>query len=423
MKRVLLTICFLVLAYTSVFASMVPFNDSYFDKDSVFSSPARLIESAGVTHFGFEVEAMSAFDYLSYITDPSAELRAASNDLYEILMNGDVAFWEKYHGYLQSIFSFDNNGNFPTWTGSNQDRYLVDVRAYLRDSYANRFTEAQKGLAVLNAASNTDLFSTYSRDELYADTVLRLNLFGGVVYENGFGWDLGFNAGLKMPEDMLSSGSSLMAFGIYGDVGYAFHVFSERFTVGASLGLNLSFQSNLMNSNMLLARYNNDVLSVFDQDFRLGLGFSLDFGTMYRHNEELAFTFDLVNVATFRTYYDLAPTDFVDYDGFDNDGNTYYQPLDFIIRALWDRGPYHVRVEFGDVINQVIWMNELPSYSFDFFMVPKVYFDYDLTPDLTLKTGLEYLRLLFGVEWQGLEAELAVMLDKPGLGLTVGWSF
>ena len=421
MKKALTIICILTFACTSIFAAMMPFNDPYFDKDSVFSSPARLIESAGVTHFGFEVEAMSAFDYLSYITDPSAELRAASDDLYAMLMNGDVEFWNEYYGYFDDIFSFDNSSNLPS--RPTDDAGLAAMRAYLRDSYANRFTEEQKGLAVLNAMSNTNLFDTNHHDELYSDAVLRLSLFGGVVYENGFGWDLGFNAGLKMPEDMLSSGSSLMAFDIYGDVGYAFHVFSERFTVGASLGLNMSFQSNLMNSNMLLGRYNNDVLSVFDQDFRLGLGFSLDFGTMYRHNEELAFTFDLVNVATFRTYYDLAPTDFVDYDGFDNDGNTYYQPLDFIIRALWDRGPYHVRVEFGDVINQVIWMNELPSYSFDFFMVPKVYFDYDITQDLTLKTGLEYLRLLFGVEWQGLEAELAVMLDKPGLGLTVGWSF
>lgn len=422
MKRFLLAICLLVLVCTSVFASMVPFNDPYFDKDSVFSSPARLIESAGVTHFGFEVEAMSAFDYLSYITDPSAELRAASDDLYDMLMNGDETFWEDYYGYLDDIFSFDNSSNLPA--RPTDAISLAAMRAYLQDSYSNRFSDEQKGLAVLNAEKNTDLFDRYSHDELYSDAVLRLSLFGGVVYENGFGWDLGFNAGLTMPEDMLSSGRSLMAFDLYGDVGYAFHVFSERFTVGASLGLNMSFQTNMSNSTMLLSRYNASSIDVFmDDDYRLGLGFSLDFGTMYRHNEELAFTFDLVNVATFRTYYDLAPTDFVDYDGFDNDGNTYYQPLDFIIRALWDRGPYHVRVEFGDVINQVIWMNELPSYSFDFFMVPKVYFDYDLTQDLTLKTGLEYLRLLVGVEWQGLEAELAVMLDKPGLGLTVGWSF
>ena len=146
MKKVFTIICILTFACTSVFASMVPFNDPYFDKDSVFSSHARLIESAGVTHFGFEVEAMSAFDYLSYLTDPSAELRAASGDLYEMLMNGDVGFWNEYYGYFDDIFSFDNNSNFPS--RPTDDAGLAAMRAYLRDSYANRFTEAQKGLAV-----------------------------------------------------------------------------------------------------------------------------------------------------------------------------------------------------------------------------------------------------------------------------------
>ena len=59
---VLISICFVIAPLS---ASLVPFNDYYFDKDDIFSSPALLLEAEKtVVHFGFDIEAMSAIDYL-----------------------------------------------------------------------------------------------------------------------------------------------------------------------------------------------------------------------------------------------------------------------------------------------------------------------------------------------------------------------
>lgn len=413
MRKAVLSVLLLVLLVLPLSASMVAINDPFQDVSDVFSSPARLIEESGATHFAFELSAGSAVDYLSYLVSPSSTLAWYSDELYDILMSGDEAFWSVYGGQLGTIFSFDDSQNLP----SSDD--IAQIRAYLKDSFANRFNESQKAAAVLNAATSTDLLSKGNGPELYSDAVLGLKLYGGEVFTNGFGWQVVGNVGFFGGENMFS-GSSLLSVDMRGDVGYAFHVLSERLTIGVSLEAMAAMQTSLVNTNLLSARFNNEPATAFSENFKFGLGFSLNFGTMYRHNEELAFTLDLVNVASFRKYYDLTLTDFVDYDGFDEDEAVYFEPIDLVLRALWDRGPWHVEVEFGNVINQVVWMNEIDGYSYDFFAIPKVGFSYDFSEDLSLGARLGFSSLSVDLEWRNMEVSVSSALDKAAFGLTFG---
>lgn len=421
MKKLIITCLILITALTSVSASLMPYYDPYFDKDSVFSSPARLIEESKVTPFGVKVEAFSAADYLSYLASPSSALSEASDYLYQVLMNGDLEFWRNNYDAFEQMFSFDNSANLPSQPTDDAD--LLQIKAYLRDSFQNRFDDTQKASAVLTAMSTTSIFSSSDAPVLNGNANLSLKMYGGVIYDNGFGWQVNSNIGFYGNSNMLSSGTNLLNMDVRGDVGYAFHLFSDRFTIGLSLELGAFMQNSMGNYNLLNARFTGNPVNAFSNPFKLGLGFSTNFGAMYRHNEELAFTLDAVNVASFRKYTDMALTDFMSFDGFDKDSNVYYQPMDLILRALWNRGPYHVVVEIGDVINQVIWMNSYSSYEFDFFSIPKVYFTYDFNSDLSLSTGLEYSKLLLGVEYKGFNAEISASLDKLAFGITAGYEF
>ena len=419
MKKFIITCLILISALTSVSASLMPYYDPYFDKDSIFSSPARLIEESKVTPFGVKVEAFSAVDYLSYLASPSSALREASDYLYQTLMNGDLEFWRSNYDAFEQMFSFDNSANLPSQPTDDAD--LLQIKAYLRDSFQNRFDDTQKASAVLTAMNTTSIFSSSDAPVLNGNANLSLKMYGGVIYDNGFGWQVNSNIGFYGNSNMLASGTNLLNVDVRGNVGYAFHLFSDRFTIGLSLELGAFMQNPMGNYGLLNSRFSGEL--GLGNYFKLGLGFSTNFGAMYRHNEELAFTLDAVNVASFRKYTDMALTDFMSFDGFDKDSNVYYQPMDLILRALWNRGPYHVVVEIGDVINQVIWMNSYSSYNFDFFSIPKVYFTYDFNSDLSLSTGLEYSKLLLGVEYKGFNAEISASLDKLAFGITAGYEF
>ena len=419
MKKFIITCLILISALTSVSASLMPYYDPYFDKDSIFSSPARLIEESKVTPFGVKVEAFSAVDYLSYLASPSSALRDASDYLCQTLMNGDLEFWRSNYDAFEQMFSFDNSANLPSQPTDDAD--LLQIKAYLRDSFQNRFDDTQKASAVLTAMNTTSIFSSSDAPVLNGNANLSLKMYGGVIYDNGFGWQVNSNIGFYGNSNMLASGTNLLNVDVRGNVGYAFHLFSDRFTIGLSLELGAFMQNPMGNYGLLNSRFSGEL--GLGNYFKLGLGFSTNFGAMYRHNEELAFTLDAVNVASFRKYTDMTLSDFMSFDGFDKDSNVYYQPMDLILRALWNRGPYHVVVEIGDVINQVIWMNSYSSYNFDFFSIPKVYFTYDFNSDLSLSTGLEYSKLLLGVEYKGFNAEISASLDKLAFGITAGYEF
>ena len=415
MRRFVLSLIFCLAAVSSVFASLVPFYDPFYDNTDIFRSPAWLSEGGEVPAFAFEISAYSAVDYLSYLSNPAAELSEYSDYLYSRMIEGDEAFWQQYAGSLGSIFSFDSSSNIPSGSAS-----VGQIRAYLEDSYANRFTKEHKARAVLNALSSTDLLS--GADPLYSDAVLSLSLNGGALYDSGFAWQISSHIGFTGGNDMLSD-PSLLNVDIRGDVGYAFHIFSERVTLGMSLEALALMQNQMLGLNLLDARFSNDPITAFSEPFKFGLGFSLNFGSMYRHSDELAFTLDLTNVASFRKFYDIPLEGFADFNGFTEDENVYYQPMDLILRAVWTSGPWMLTVEFSDVVNQVIWAGELDGYKYDFFSIPKLAFSCDVTQDLSLGARLGFSRLAFLLEWKSLNVEITSALDKLAFGLSVGMKF
>lgn len=414
---VLISICFVIAPLS---ASLVPFNDYYFDKDDIFSSPALLLEAEKtVVHFGFDIEAMSAIDYLSYLANPSSSLAEASDYLYDTLMNGDEAFWNENYSIFSQMFDFDSSK--PIFTQPLSEANIAQIKAYLKDSYAHRFDESQKASAVIKAINNTDIFKSSSAPELNGALDLTLKMHGGVIDGNGFGWRVKSNIGLSGSGNMLSSSSSILGLDVRGDVGYAFHFLNERITIGTSLEAGL-YANNIINNPALLDARFSGALAI-QNPFRLGMGVSLNAGVMYRHSDNLAFTMDFTNLVSFRKYAIMELTDFVDFNGLDMDENVYYEPLDIIVRARWDYGKYHVVAEMGDIVRQLIWMNERDNMTFDFFAVPKAYFIYDINEDLSINTGLEYSGILFGVEYLGLKGEISFSFEDLSIGIKAGYRF
>ena len=419
MRKSIVLILFIALIPSFIFASLVPLYDP-FEADDAFTSPGLLLESEGGTPFAVEIGARSAVDYLSYLADPSGKLDQYSGHLYRTLMEGDLEFWAANYDAVRAMFDFDR-ANFPSQV--TDELSLNAMRLYLRDSFEHRFSQAQKASAVLTAANNSSIFASGSAPRLYGDMALTLRLGGGSIYSNGFGWKICSNIGFFGAENLLQNTNNLLYFDVRADVGYAFHLFNDNFTIGASLEV-LAAGQNYIGSNALLsARFNADPVQAFTNDFKFGLGFGVTFGSMYRLNENLAFTLDLINMAAFRKYYNLALTDFVDYDGFEEDRNVYYIPSDLRLRALWDFNDWHVAVEFSDVLDQLIWMKVRDGYEFDFFAVSKISFSYDMSSDLSLGAALGKSALSLSMKWKGFSVELMTMLDKLGFGLYAGYAF
>lgn len=424
MKKLFVLVFLISISLSSVFSSnLVPYHDTFDTMDDVFTSPARLVEEPGVTHFAFDVEAFSGIDLLAYLSNP-ANLGDYADSLYSYFRNLSLEDWGANYDALRSILSFDSL-NIPLSPVTELD--LAQMHAYLDDSFGRRFNQAQKASAVLSALGYENVSSAFDDDVIYSDLNLSLGFRGGAVYDNGFGWQLESNMGFIGNRNMLENRMNLLAVDVRADVGYAIHLFSDRFSIGGSLELLASMSNTTQNVAFLNGRFNNDIISMFsynpDGVFKFGLGFGIDFSSMYRHNEELAFTLDLVNLVSLRKYYDLELTDFVDYDGFDEDPATYFQPMDLVLRALWDHGPYHIVVEFSNVIDQVIWMRHVEGYEYDFFSIPKFAFAYDVNDDLTISTRLGFSKLALAIEYRFLSVELSSALDEFGFGIKAGMKF
>lgn len=418
MKRFTIILIALIFSVSAIFA-MTPYYDPFYTTDDIFTSPARFTEQPEISPFGFEINTFGAVDYLSYLSNPENKLSEDEyvDALYDILYNADLDFWSKNSSLLSSVFSFDGF----TWVAPTNEAQLAQLRADLEESFNNRFDSTYKAVAVYNAIQN-DLLDD---GKLYSDVNLSLTLHGGASYSNGFAWRIKADAGFMTPENMLSNQKSVIAFDVRADFAYAFNILSEKFSVGVALDVLAGGQARISNNGLLSARFKDDILLAFSGDnftLDMGLGFGLNFGGMYRQSETLAFTLDLTNVASFRKYYSLDYTDLAgEYDGFD-EMDVYYQPMDLVLKALWDYGPYHLVVEFSDVINQVIWDREVSGYDYNFFAIPKLGFTYDINEDFSINTHLGYSKLSFGIDFHNFTVEASTSLNKLGFGLSVGYS-
>lgn len=423
LKTILFT---LIFSTTSLFA-MTPYYDPFYTTDDIFTSPARFIEQPEISPFGFEINTFGAVDYLSYLSNPVNKLSEDEyvDALYDYFYSVDNWSNQIYDDF-ESVFVFDKN-NIPSAPASSMSQaqmevYVSQMRAYLSDSFNNRFDSTHKAVAVYNAIQS-DLLDD---EKLYSDVNLSLTLHGGASYSNGFAWRIKADAGFMTPENMFSNQNSVIAFDVRADFAYAFNILSEKFSVGVALDVLAGGQALISNNGLLAARFKDNILLAFTDDpnftLDMGLGFGLNFGGMYRQNETLAFTLDLTNVASFRKYYYLDVNDLSgSYDGFD-EMDVYYQPMDLVLKALWDYGPYHLVVEFSDVINQVIWDREVSGYDYNFFAIPKLGFTYDINEDFSINTHLGYSKLSFGIDFHNFTVEASTSLNKLGFGLSVGYS-
>lgn len=426
MKKILLLSFVFMFLISAVFA-MNPYYDPFYTTDDIFTSPARFVEQPEISPFGFEINTFGAVDYLSYLSNPVNKISEEKyvDALYEYFYSVDTWTNQIYDDF-EDIFRFDGNnlppkGEYSSMSQAQMDVYVSKVRAYLSDSFNNRFDSTHKAVAVYNAIQK-DLLDD---EKLYGDVNLSLTIHGGASYSNGFAWRIKADAGFMTPENMFSNQNSVIAFDVRADFAYAFNILSEKFSIGVALDVLAGGQARISNNDLISARFDDEILNSFADDtftLDMGLGFGLNFGGMYRQNETLAFTLDLTNVASFRKYYYLDKTDLAGkYDGFD-EMDVYYQPMDLVLKALWDYGPYHLVVEFSDVINQMIWDREVSGYDYNFFAIPKLGFTYDINEDFSINTHLGYSKLSFGIDFHNFTVEASTSLNKLGFGLSVGYS-
>ena len=114
MKKAIILILIVSVIVSSASASApVPYYDTFDTMDDVFTSPARLVEESGVTHFAFDVEAFSGIDLLAYLSNP-ANLGDYIDSLYGFYRNTDLDFWtDSNYSAFRNIVGFDNAGNIP----------------------------------------------------------------------------------------------------------------------------------------------------------------------------------------------------------------------------------------------------------------------------------------------------------------------
>lgn len=412
------TILALCLVSTGLWA-MTPMAAHSREWDDIYRSPTMISEAGTGAYFEVGGEMGSSFEFLSYLANPSGTL---TDDEAERLLSGllsaDLSWWEENYDEAKDIFSFDNPNNIPSKPGD--EASLAAMRAYLSESFGSRFSDSQKASAVI-AASGLGLFSESGKGNLDGGLALKLSLGGGNIYSNGFAWEAGGGALFHSPEAMLNSDSSTLAFDMRGKVGYAFSPRDGRLTLGIGAEAYAGAWTDVLNRNLLSARFNADPVGAFSEDFILALGVGVNVGVGYRVNEELMFTLDAVDLVNLKSGWAMELTDFVEWNGLEKVDETNYVPMDIVFRARWDSGQHHVVAEISDIVSQLIWMNEIPWLDFDFFAVPKVRYAYDINPGLAVTTSLGSSELGIGLAGEHFDVEASYSFSCPGLSVAASW--
>ncbi len=413
---------FIFIIVSPIFSAFIPTYDSF--DAGYFKTPARLVEIEDSTPFGFELEMGSDIDGLTFLADPAKGLQSSANHLGKFLSRQGNAFWDKNYGNISSIFS-SIDANFPSSKPADEFDY-DQLRDYFSDDFLHGLTDEQRAYAVartLDALKDAGVYPADSTGVVGGDTYLALQLYGGKI-KNGFGWDWNVNFNYDGSKSLVDRFGGRMSVDARMNIGYAFHMISERFSVGVVAQPQLRFQMDIPNQGYLLARLEDEPLSIFGENLNFGTAIAFNFGAMYRHNENLAFELDVRNAPYFQSFFYISTDDIANEDvKFRRDKNIYFVPPDVALTAFWDWNKYHIEVELSDIVNQLIWENEYPELSFNYYSVPKIRFGYDIIDEMTIGAKLQYNTFAVDFGWKGLTAEISTKLDIFAIGMKVGYRF
>ena len=392
-----------------------------------FRSPARLVEIEEESNFSMSLDASSAVKGIMFIADPVDALKDGMNHLGEAMQGLSDEFIASNYESIADAFDFDSN--FPT-AGHTAAETAYFVREYFAEGGGfDSLPENDKALAMAALLSIDPALLPHGYLPNDLDILIDFN-WGAIREGFGLKWivDLGFNGA----DDLLDQYSYGYADKYYGnelyvsagaDIGYAEYIIEDRLSVGFSLSPRFFFDTSLTNGDYLSARLNGDIIGALAANrYNAGFGLGFNLGVMYRMNEELAFMVDLRDIPTFRSYWYFTAEDIMNGFKLHYDRNLYLTPPDLAFTILYDVGPYHLGVELSDAVSQTVWACSLDNYSYDPWIIPKLYFGYDINEDMTVSAKVEYRSLKVGLEMKNLDIELSSRLDRLAFGFKVGCS-
>ena len=418
MKKIAI-ITVLALTLFSLSAAFVPF--SYDRTSPLFSSPSRILEEEENTPFGFMVDLSSDIKGLSFLSSPLSVTEEASKNMVRTLEKKDAEWWKNNPEVISVFSSYDASFPTPTFDSETESLELWKIRNYLSSTFlSSSYTKERRAYVVSALANDGGVFS--ENEKIGGDTDFFLSLFGENV-KDGFGWGWNVNLGFDGSDRLFGGGKSIFSVDARGEIGYAFPL-SEKVALGISCIPSLRMETYILTSSYTLSRLQSNMLSLFTEDFRFGMGIELNLGLSYKVNEELSFTLDGRNIPSLYTYWGITLGDMASFNlNFNRLKDTWIELPDAVVAAHWKRGGHRVDVVMDSIVSQMLWMKEVDGYEFDFLLCPKIQYSYYFAPEKSITAYLENSMIAFGLDYNGFSFSLSYILEDNNIGIKTGYRF
>lgn len=424
MKRIVLSVILILSIILPLNSAVIMTKDNVDHGD--FRSPGRLVDIEKTIHFGFEAEIVSDIDELDFLTDPVSAFDDSVEVVADYLASQDIAFWYHNPDIISALQSIDSA--FPSMSDG-EELFIAEIKDYFK----SRFLSDEYGSANRTHAM-ADVFSSGIYPPLLSSSVggdmdLAFRLYGGKI-SHGSGWDLRFDLYLDSLDSLLASykdgeyeyGNNLVA-ELSMNIGSAEYVIDDVLSVGISVSPNIFFKTSFLNSDLINARLDDQILSIFaSNNYYFGAGIGLNFGIMYKPQENLSFTLDLRNAPSMRGAIYFSAQEINDLK-LHADKNIYFVPPDIAATVRWDYGVWHIEGEIGDILSQLVWKYNIPRMAFSWQYIPKIKVIYDMSETLSLSLAYEYDKIALGFIMEHFTAELLTKTDNFAFGISMRCEF
>ena len=424
MKRIVLSVILILSIILPLNSAVIMTKDNVDHGD--FRSPGRLVDIEKTIHFGFEAEIVSDIDELDFLTDPVSAFDDSVEVVADYLASQDISFWYHNPDIISALSSIDSA--FPSMSDGD-DLFIAEIKDY----FTSRFLSDEYGSANRTHAM-ADVFSSGIYPPLLSSSVggdmdLAFRLYGGKI-SHGSGWDLRFDLYLDSLDSLLASykdgeyeyGNNLVA-ELSMNIGSAEYVIDDVLSVGISVSPNIFFKTSFLNSDLINARLDDQILSIFaSNNYYFGAGIGLNFGIMYKPQENLSFTLDLRNAPSMRgaIYFSAQEINNLKLHA---DKNIYFVPPDIAATVRWDYGVWHIEGEIGDILSQLVWKYNILRMAFSWQYIPKIKVIYDMSETLSLSLAYEYDKIALGFIMEHFTAELLTKTDNFAFGISMRCEF
>lgn len=424
MKRIVLSVILILSIILPLNSAVIMTKDNVDHGD--FRSPGRLVDIEKTIHFGFEAEIVSDIDELDFLTDPVSAFDDSVEVVADYLASQDISFWYHNPDIISALSSIDSA--FPSMSDG-EELFIAEMKDYFK----SRFLSDEYGSANRTHAM-ADVFSSGIYPPLLSSSVggdmdLAFRLYGGKI-SHGSGWDLRFDLYLDSLDSLLASykdgeyeyGNNLVA-ELSMNIGSAEYVIDDVLSVGISVSPNIFFKTSFLNSDLINARLDDQILSIFaSNNYYFGAGIGLNFGIMYKPQENLSFTLDLRNAPSMRGAIYFSAQEINDLK-LHADKNIYFVPPDIAATVRWDYGVWHIEGEIGDILSQLVWKYNIPRMAFSWQYIPKIKVIYDMSETLSLSLAYEYDKIALGFIMEHFTAELLTKTDNFAFGISMRCEF